>query len=326
MKAQKTYWHLAELGHKPTDYEIATSRLLYYPGRGFEVETPIARWYERFARGSPLRLDDWERFQDPRQTTYTRYTELQEAKEVFVRGLLRALDGTAHDRELPPAWVQFLGRILGPLPYPVHGLQMVAAYLGSMAPGGRLVSTCLMQAADEIRRIQVLVFRTQQLRRAKPDLADGGRELWQEAPAWQPLRALVERLLVTYDWGEAFVALNLVVKPMFDGLFTAQLARLAQLRGDGPLARILFSLGEDGRWHLDWSLALVRLAIEEHADNRAVIAGWIEQWGPAALAAVEPLGELADREAGGSGLLLRAIEDDTRALWDLAGLPVAGGR
>ena len=37
---QRTYWHLEALGRRPTDYEIATSRLLYYVGRGFEVTLP----------------------------------------------------------------------------------------------------------------------------------------------------------------------------------------------------------------------------------------------------------------------------------------------
>jgi toluene monooxygenase system protein E len=28
---------------------------------------------------------------------------------------------------------------------------------------------------------------------------------WEQDPRWQPLRQFVERLLVTYDWGEALL-------------------------------------------------------------------------------------------------------------------------
>ena len=37
---KRTYWHLETLGHKPSEYEIVTSRLLYYTARGFEVKLP----------------------------------------------------------------------------------------------------------------------------------------------------------------------------------------------------------------------------------------------------------------------------------------------
>ena len=30
----RTYWHLADLGRVPNDYDIGSSRLLYYPERG----------------------------------------------------------------------------------------------------------------------------------------------------------------------------------------------------------------------------------------------------------------------------------------------------
>ena len=38
------------------------------------------------------------------------------------------------------------------------------------------------------------------------------RQRWEEDGAWQPLREAVENMLIAYDWGEAFVALNLAVK------------------------------------------------------------------------------------------------------------------
>ena len=115
MTAPRTYWHLERLGRRPTDYEIATSRLLYYEGRGFEVTTPIADWYSRHQEGSPLRATDWEAFADPRETTYTKYVEMQKRKELFVDGLFQSMEETAYDRALSPAWLTRLSDVLGPL-------------------------------------------------------------------------------------------------------------------------------------------------------------------------------------------------------------------
>jgi toluene monooxygenase system protein E len=292
MSEQRTYWHLAHLKRKPTDYDIATSRLLYYVGRGFEVNTPFSAWHERFGKGSALIISDWEHFRDPRQTTYTKYTELQKTKETFVDGLLKSIEETAYDAQLNPAWIRLLSRTLAPLRYPIHGLQMAAGYVGHMAPSGRLVIACAFQAADEMRRIQRLAYRTCQLQGRDPELARKSRSDWEGQRAWQPLRRAVERLLVTYDWGEAFAALNLALKPAFDELFMRRFADLARAAGDDLLSGLLFSLNEDCRWHRDWTASLVRLVIDERQENLSVLQGWLSKWDPVVESALEGVAAL----------------------------------
>lgn len=283
---RRTYWHLEGLGRKPVDYDIATSRLLYYPARGFEVAVPMADWYRRHQQGSPLQAGDWDAFRDPRETTYASYTELANVRETYLDGLFDAIETTGYDARLRPAWVALLARVVAPLRFPVHGLQMAAAYLGSMAPGGRVVVAAAFQAADEMRRVQRLAYRMAQLRLRDPRFGEDSKRVWQSDPAWQPMRQVIERLLCTWDVGEALVALNLVVKPAFDQLFMVDLARLAERRGDEVLARILASLEQDCVWHRAWTAALVDALVAQRADNRQVIDRWIEGWRPAVDAAV----------------------------------------
>jgi toluene monooxygenase system protein E len=322
---QRTYWHLLPAQRKPTEYEIVTSNLLYYVNRGFETRVPAEDWYRRYQKGSPLNGGDWERFRDPRETTYTRYTEQQKRKEIFVDGLLSAMEATGYDGSLPPAWVRVLSRVMAPLRYPVHGLQMIAAYAGSMAPGGRITIACLLQAADEMRRVQRLAYRLRQLQESHPGFGADSRALWQDDPLWQPLREAVERLLVTYDWGESFVALNLVLKPMLDELLMVQFGRLAQRAGDDLLAQVLFSLNEDCRWHRDWSAALVLVAIKDRPENRDVIQAWVDGWRPAAegaLAAYAPVFEdMPDPPARTSFTeVLAQVQDSCARFWATCGL------
>jgi toluene monooxygenase system protein E len=284
---QRTYWHLTELGRRPTDYDIASSRLLYYPERGFETAVPLAAWYRKHQHDSELACQDWERFRDPRETTYARYVELQRTKEAFVDGVLAAAEG---ERErLSPAWLETLAGLLPPLRYPVHGLQMVAAYVAHMAPSGRIVIAGLMQAADETRRVERLAYRMRQLQDIDPGFGSDARVRWETDPRWQALRELIERLLVTYDWGEAFVALACVVKPRFDALFATQLADLARRAGDDAFANVMFSLGEDCRWHRDWTRALLDVALADRPQNRQVVEGWIVRWHPLAVRAIASL-------------------------------------
>ena len=287
--APKTYWHLAGARRMPTDYEVATSRLHYYVGRGFEVEVPLADWYRRHQVGSSLACDDWDRFADPRQTTYAKYVDLQQAKEAHVDGLLRSIEDGDYDARLDPAWIDTLERLIPPLRHLYHGLQMVAAYVGQMAPSGRITIAAALQAADEMRRVHRLAYRMALLRRLRPRFGDGGKDLWERDPAWQPLRKLVETLLVTYDWGEAFAALNLAAKPVLDGFFLGAVAGAARGRGDYLLGEIFFSLGEDGAWHRAWAQALAELAVSADAGNGDRLAGWTRTWSAAATEAIAPL-------------------------------------
>jgi toluene monooxygenase system protein E len=297
-EAPKTYWHLAGARRMPTDYEVATSRLLYYVGRGFEVEVPLTDWYRRHQAESPLACDDWDRFADPRETTYAKYVALQQAKEAHVDGLLRSIEDGDYDRKLDPAWVDTLERLLPPLRYVFHGLQMAAAYVGQMAPSGRITIVAALQAADEMRRVHRLAYRMAMLRRIRPGFGESGKQLWERDPAWQPLRKLIETLLVTWDWGEAFAGLNLGVKPVLDKfVFLGRVAETARARGDYLLGEIFFSLGEDGTWHNVWAQSLATLATSADAANHAMLAGWTRVWSAAATQAIAPLAS----ELGGAG-------------------------
>jgi toluene monooxygenase system protein E len=276
---RKTYWHLAHLGRNPTDYDIASSRLHYWTERGFEVKMPLGDWYERFQKGSELRCSDWEQWSDPRQTTYTTYTSLQHARETFVDGLLDSISED-YDSRLSQEWLAVLDRIIPPLLYPVHGLQMVSAYVGQMAPSGRITIAAAFQTADEIRRIQRLAYRIRQLQITHPEFGRNARQAWQADPLWQPLREVIERLLVTWDWGEACVALQVAVKPAFDALFMTYVGMVAEAAGDDVLKRFFFSFNEDCAWHRAWSHSLLLTAVRDNPKSATAVQRWIDHWTP----------------------------------------------
>jgi hypothetical protein len=293
----KTYWHLGAGRRLPSDYEIATSRLLYHVDRGgFAVEPPAAAFYARHQRGSLLVSDRWDDLRDPRATTYTKYVGEARDREAYVGQLLASIEESDYDRGLADDWVETLARTLSPLRFLGHGLQMAAAYVGQMAPAGRIAVAALFQHGDEIRRIQRVACRLALLRRRRPEIGAEGRALWQSDPRWQPLRRALEKLLVTYDWGEAFVALNVCLKPMIDDLFLARLAERAERLGDHLDAQILRSLHEDCRWHQAWTAALVALATASRPENRAVIARWTAAWTPSVEAAAQAATPLVGAE------------------------------
>ena len=299
MSQQKTYWHLLQQKRMPTDYEIVTSKLLCYTGEGFtgkrfELDVPLKDWYRRYQEESPLVCSSWEKFRDPRETTYTKYTELQRDKEIFVDGILDEIELTGYDAHLRPAWLHILARVVAPFRYPDHGFQMIASYIGQMAPSGRITITAALQSADEMRRIQRIAYRIRQLQQIYPGFGTDSEILWETDSLWQPLRKVIEKLLVTYDWAESFVGLNVVLKPLVDELFMTYLSELALREDDYLLGQVFYSLNEDCQWHRQWTECLVRMAIDDNVRNRETIHGWINRWYPLAADAVHTIALLFD--------------------------------
>jgi len=322
--SRKTYSHLAGARRIPTTYEITTSKLLYYFDRGgFALELPTSDWYRRYQVGSrigaahpPGSSPGWEAFEDPRATTYASYVRQQRDREAFVACVLDATSVARQDPALPAPWLETLERTLSPLRFVYHGLQMVAAYVGQMAPSGRITVAALFQTGDELRRIHGIAFRMAQLRAvAGPTFGESGRDRWQSDPSWQPLRRTIEKLLVTYDWGAALVALNVCVRPLVDELFLIGLATLAERHGDYADAQILRSFADDGAWQREWTERLLRVAGADPSgaadaggalEARAAIAGWIAEWRPQAADATAAVA--ANLGSDGAAVAARASE------------------
>ena len=130
------------------------------------------------------------------------------------------------------------------------------------------------------------------------------RATWETLPALRGLRELFERALAAYDWGESFVAINLVAKPAADETLR-QLGRAARRFGDTLLSLLAENQLRDAERSRRWSAALVRFSLQ-HEPNAAVIRGWLDKWTPLAARAMEryceALPEAGEPEAALSSL------------------------
>ena len=155
-------------------------------------------------------------------------------------------------------------------------------------PSSTIRNCATYQAADAIRCVSHIAYRTAELKNAYPDKGFGTteKETWENDVAWQGFRELMEKVLIAYDWGESFVALNLVAKPAIDEVVLKQLGATGRRNGDTLLGLIADSEYRDVQRSRTWSTALVRFAVE-HPENAHAIRGWIEKWTPLAEAAID---------------------------------------
>jgi len=304
-KAPKTWSQLAAgARRKPSEYEVVTHNLIYHHDKSpapFELNpgAPLNQWYLRHREGSPFRVDDWNGFRDPHRLTYSAYVDQQNRRETYLDGIVDRFESDTRHAPLASDWVDVLSRVYLTSRYSCHVLQMAAMYLAQISPSSYIANCAEFQAGDEMRRIQRISYRAKSLSLEFGEhLADTqtARGIWEEDEAWQPLRKCLEELLVAYDYGEAFTALNLVRKPLHDAFFIDVLGTVAQLEGDEELGLMLDDFRIDSDRNKDWAKALLAYAVANRPENRDVVAGWIDAWRPRAEAAIDGVSAmLADR-------------------------------
>lgn len=324
LKPLKTWSHLAGSRRRPSEYEVVSTRLHYHrdnPECPWELDPGIFmnEWYRRYREGSPLQHPDWDAFRDPDEIVYRSYNVLQDGQETYLDNLLEEYAAIGHDQSLRDDWLDVLATYYTPARYPAHALQMASAYGGQMAPASTITNCFYFQTADQLRLVQRLAYRTAELARNRPGHGFGQNEraMWEDDPRWQGFRELLEKVLVAWDWGECFTALNLVAKPTFDEAVLREFALVARRNGDELLALVNDALLRDADRSRRWSAALVRMALEVPG-NRDVFAEWVAKWQPLADAAAEAyLAKVPDLDARAPERVREAV----RSFRVAAGLP-----
>ena len=296
-RKQRTWSAFGDVRRMPSEYEIVTNRSQWTlrEGRRSALEqnpsSPSNLWFQTYREGSAIQVPTWDGFGDPDTLIYRRYVAVQNEQEKSAAAVLDEYSDEQHDRKASPEWVQALHLLFTTTRFPMHAAQMVQAYIGFMSPDPHIMNAAGFSAADMLRRVSLVAYRTRELQLAWPEhgFSTGERELWCEAEAWQPARLLFEKALVTYDWAEAFTAMNLVALPTLDELLLSQLRRVAHAQGDELTWILLGNLGADSERRARWSTALASFAVQHNPDNRAVFERWIEKWAVRADRAAEAL-------------------------------------
>ncbi len=300
----RTWSAFGDIHRVPSEYEIVTHELNYTVRKrraaAFELNptTPGNMWYLTYRDKSPVQVPEWNDFRDPDEMTYRKYVTTQDEQESVVKGVLDQYDSTAHDRDITAHWLDTLAHLLIPARYPVHGLQMTQAYLGTIAPSSYITNCAAFSAGDLLRRGSLIAYRTRQLQLARPEahVLSEARRVWEADLGWQPARKALETALIAYDWAECLTAVNLVLRPALDEVLLGQLANVARKNNDDLTWLLLMNLVKDSARATRWSCALARFAIEKNPDNAASFVRWVKKWRPR-----------AEDAAGGLATLLTSV-------------------
>lgn len=302
-RRRRTFSVFGDARRIPDEYELVTEgqnwTLRANRSSPFE-ENPSSLanlWFLAHRDKTPLIADNWDLFRDPARLTYRSYVTMQNRAESRVQGVLATHAASGTDAVLQPAVIALLAELFTPSRYLCHGYQQVEAYIGMMAPSPYITSAASYATADYLRRVTTIAYRTRELQLAFPDAGFGTteRQTWERHAGWQAARKAVEYALVSYDWGEAFTALNLVLAPTLDDVLLTQLGRVANDLHDN-LTWLLTAFMQEDRTRRDaWSLALAMLALDQRPENAEVMARWLGRWSGIADDAALALGTILER-------------------------------
>ena len=293
LKPLKTWSHLAGNRRRPSEYEIVSvnihgSRSCLNERPPFELspDLPMNNWYRRYRNDTPLHHADWNAYRDPDEVTYRAYNILQDGQETYVEGLFDEFDKRENDAGLSAEWVAVLARCYTPSRYPIHAVQMASAYVGQVAPASTITNTSYFQAGDCLRLLSHTAYRTRELANHFPDqgFITGERNAWEKDECWQGFRELLERVLATFDWSDAFIGLNIVAKPMVDECLLHRLGVAARREGDTLLGMLTDAQLRDSDRSKRWSSALVKFMATQDG-NQQRMQEMVDKWMPYAKAA-----------------------------------------
>lgn len=294
---RQTYTYLAErFGDRPaTRYEEGSVDI--QSSENFQYRPMWAPDHELYDETfSAMRLTDPDGFTDPRQYYYAPYVSARtRLHEEFAKTLSYAEQHgmLAH---LPASWQAVITGVLLPLRHYEAGAEL-ATVNGVRFCYGSTLAQCLTYAGfDRIGNAQLLT-RLGFAVGAEPAHALGeAKHTWVTAPTLQPLRKLVEQLLVEPDWAVGVLGIDLVDQMLYPVLYQhlESHALVAGAPAYGLLARHV------GEWYLDhrkWLDALISawLTDPEHAEgNRAALTGLVTEWFAPARTAVADVAALVE--------------------------------
>ena len=247
-----------------------------------------------------LRSVDWFAFRDPGQQWERPYYQAGTAVEQQIEGALRSAAEQGLIEDFDPEWVRFLRTSLQVPAYLEHGLWFALATAARDCLSDTVATCVCLQAAMKQRSAQAIVLYAMDLEEHLPDAfpIDSARDAFLADPAWQPARRYLERLAATRDWAEVLFAANLCFEPVVATLVRRELGtRAAAAHGDTVTPVLARAETQEWEWTRSWTAALSNFLLDDqrHGDhNRTVLAGWVRDWLPAAVAAAAALAPVAE--------------------------------
>ena len=151
-----------------------------------------------------------------------------------------------------------------------------------MAPASTITNCATFQTSDYLRFTTHTAYRTYELSQNHPDINFNSceREAWEKSEYYQGFRKLIEKNLITYDWGECFVSLSGVIIPAVMEGVLKPLSEESKNNNDLLLSLVIDSQIKDVERHIKWARKLTEFYKSSNGGGVGPIDEWTDKWKP----------------------------------------------
>ena len=249
---------------------------------------------------SALKLTDAYSYADPRQYYYATYvTDAAARYDAFAQTLGYIEDRRLLDR-LPEEWRLLLTGALIPLRHYEQGAQLISSEAARFSYGTTISQAATYAAFDRIGNAQLYSLVGLALAGGASNTLTEAKENWLFAPSLQPMRKMVEELLVEKDWATGLVGLELLDAQLYPLLFT-QLDERALSGGAMAYSLIAQHMSDWYKSQKKWLTPLFKAWTADPTygeANKKVLGDIVSHWHGPASAAVRAIAD----EIAGAGI------------------------
>ena len=230
-------------------------------------------------RRTRLVMKDWYVLRDPRQFYYGTYTITRARQQESMEKNIDFVDRRGLLRNLAPTAVEALVLALVPLRHLEWGANTHNCHVTAYGWGAALTQATMFHTMDRLGLAQHLSRLGLLLDGNTGESLARAKALWLTHPAWQGLRRVTEKMLVTQDCMEVFFAQNLVL----DGLLYPLLQNHIEphcAAEHGPAISLLMDFLQ--QWFDEtsrWVDAVTKACVAESAANHDLVVNWLTEWG-----------------------------------------------
>ena len=252
-------------------------------------------------RYSALRLADPYAYTDPRQFFYTPYVTNRAALHEEFGKTLAYLEERELLARMPEAWRAIVASVVVPLRHYESGAQLISVTGARFAYGTSLAQCCTFAAFDRIGNAQMLSRVGLGLSAGTADILTTAKQEWLDSDHLQPLRRLVEEIMIVDDWAEGLLAIDIADSLIYPLLYTG-LDERALIGGAGAYSLFAQHLS---KWFTDQRKWLDALITAWHDDprsgesNRSQLTRIDSTWRPRAQQAVDALSSVIEDRLNG---------------------------
>tara|TARA_R110000868_G_scaffold226080_4_gene478537 strand:- start:2229 stop:3260 length:1032 start_codon:yes stop_codon:yes gene_type:complete len=316
-----TFAHVIPAGRRATQYEEVTLHMQWSPDN-FATQG----WFNLDKNGSPpwksnstlLTAQDWWAYRDPAAEWYRPFIDRQLIVGHAIKHSTGGAKNTGAFALIDPGWLGFLATHYAAYRFVEYGLFLALCQAQRECASDVIAQPIIFQSLEKDRHAQDIALHCMEIETCVPGFTDADcKTLWLTAPAWQPMRKLIELLLAARDWGEIHLVVNLLVDGIIAPLFMRELVLGAVARhGDVVTSAIVLGAEADRSMRQKGTGALVSFLLEQDTANRAVIEAWLARWMPLVRDAALALGPIFEDAGADFAAALAIVAADHRKMMD----------